>query len=449
MAPTRCVAGGSPWRLCALPGGARAARSSAGAPAPAVAPGEERLARSLVDAGLFFAARRLPGPATSTSSCRCATTSPGSTRVLATPRRPARHRRRRRVDRRRGRRGRRGGRRRAPRAPRGVARPGRRAQRGRRRDVAAARLRSSTPTSTCATRRRPCRALLAPLRRPRGRRGRPARRRAGAARGARPLRVALLPPRPGPARRRSCARAGRVAYVPAACLVVRRAALGEGFDESLRVGEDVDLVWRLDAAGWLVRYDAGVVVDPPRARHVAGVVAPARRLRALGRGPPGPPRRRGGAPARRPGHRGGVGRRARRRALAARARGGGVAPLDGAPPRRRARSARGVRGAGAPRAAARGGAARPVSGAHLRAAAGGRARAPALAIARARRPRARRRVAVPPLAPPGARRGPRPRRRPRLRPRGAGAAPGARARRRALAPAFSASALSWREVLGR
>jgi mycofactocin glycosyltransferase len=50
----------------------------------------------------------------------------------------------------------------------------------------------------------------------------------------------------------------RVAYVPTAALVVRRAALGGGFDEALRYGEDVDLVWRLVAAGWRVRYDPGV-----------------------------------------------------------------------------------------------------------------------------------------------------------------------------------------------
>ena len=50
------------------------------------------------------------------------------------------------------------------------------------------------------------------------------------------------------------------AYVPSACLLVRRAALGDGFDETLRVGEDVDLVWRLGDAGWLVRYDADLVV---------------------------------------------------------------------------------------------------------------------------------------------------------------------------------------------
>lgn len=52
----------------------------------------------------------------------------------------------------------------------------------------------------------------------------------------------------------------RVAYVPSACLMVRRLALGDGFDESLRTGEDVDLVWRLHDRGWLVRYDATVVV---------------------------------------------------------------------------------------------------------------------------------------------------------------------------------------------
>ena len=45
-----------------------------------------------------------------------------------------------------------------------------------------------------------------------------------------------------------------VAYVPAACLLVRRDALGEGFDPALRVGEDVDFVWRLHDRGWLVRY---------------------------------------------------------------------------------------------------------------------------------------------------------------------------------------------------
>jgi hypothetical protein len=53
---------------------------------------------------------------------------------------------------------------------------------------------------------------------------------------------------------------GPVGYVPSACLMVRREAFGEGFDEALRVGEDVDFVWRLHDRGWLVRYDSRVVV---------------------------------------------------------------------------------------------------------------------------------------------------------------------------------------------
>jgi hypothetical protein len=46
----------------------------------------------------------------------------------------------------------------------------------------------------------------------------------------------------------------RVPYVPGAALVVRRSAAGAGFRESMQVGEDVDFVWRLAAAGWRVRY---------------------------------------------------------------------------------------------------------------------------------------------------------------------------------------------------
>jgi mycofactocin system glycosyltransferase len=53
---------------------------------------------------------------------------------------------------------------------------------------------------------------------------------------------------------------GPVSYVPSACLMVRRASFGDGFDESLRLGEDVDLVWRLHDQGWLVRYDADTTV---------------------------------------------------------------------------------------------------------------------------------------------------------------------------------------------
>jgi len=53
---------------------------------------------------------------------------------------------------------------------------------------------------------------------------------------------------------------GPVAYLPTAALVVRRSALLP-FDESLRYGEDVDLVWRLHQAGGVLRYDPRVVVE--------------------------------------------------------------------------------------------------------------------------------------------------------------------------------------------
>ncbi len=54
---------------------------------------------------------------------------------------------------------------------------------------------------------------------------------------------------------------GIVSYAPTAALVVRRRALGAGFDEALRYGEDVDFVWRLRDAGWTVRYEPTVVVS--------------------------------------------------------------------------------------------------------------------------------------------------------------------------------------------
>lgn len=66
----------------------------------------------------------------------------------------------------------------------------------------------------------------------------------------------------------------RVPYVPTACLAVRRCALEAcgGFDEQLRFGEDVDLVWRLVEAGWSVRYEPeAVVVHPPRPDALAWV----------------------------------------------------------------------------------------------------------------------------------------------------------------------------------
>ena len=49
-----------------------------------------------------------------------------------------------------------------------------------------------------------------------------------------------------------------VAWLPGACLVGRTDALADGFDADLRVGEDVDLVWRLAASGGRVRYDPTV-----------------------------------------------------------------------------------------------------------------------------------------------------------------------------------------------
>jgi mycofactocin system glycosyltransferase len=54
----------------------------------------------------------------------------------------------------------------------------------------------------------------------------------------------------------------RVSYVPAAALVARTAAMRaiDGFDRRLRVGEDVDAVWRLVEAGWRCRYEPAAVV---------------------------------------------------------------------------------------------------------------------------------------------------------------------------------------------
>ena len=58
-------------------------------------------------------------------------------------------------------------------------------------------------------------------------------------------------------------RAGtRVSYVPSALLLCDVAALRavNGFDESMRTGEDVDLIWRLDAAGYSCRYEPSIEV---------------------------------------------------------------------------------------------------------------------------------------------------------------------------------------------
>jgi len=52
----------------------------------------------------------------------------------------------------------------------------------------------------------------------------------------------------------------RVSYVPGAALVVRKAAAGAGFAAGMHVGEDVDFVRRMAAAGWRVRYEPAAVM---------------------------------------------------------------------------------------------------------------------------------------------------------------------------------------------
>lgn len=89
----------------------------------------------------------------------------------------------------------------------------------------------------------------------------------------------------------------RVAYVPTAALLVRRAALlqvaqdGRVFDPALRYGEDVDLIWRLHEAGWRIRYDPAVQVGHSEPQTWRGLLS--RRFRygtsaaALAAGHPG------------------------------------------------------------------------------------------------------------------------------------------------------------------
>ncbi|MFF4274239.1 mycofactocin biosynthesis glycosyltransferase MftF [Streptomyces sp. NPDC001536] len=49
-----------------------------------------------------------------------------------------------------------------------------------------------------------------------------------------------------------------VSWASTACVVARVDALKGGFDETMRVGEDVDLCWRLIGNGWRVRYEPAV-----------------------------------------------------------------------------------------------------------------------------------------------------------------------------------------------
>jgi mycofactocin system glycosyltransferase len=77
--------------------------------------------------------------------------------------------------------------------------------------------------------------------------------------------------------------ATRVSYVPTAALIARRSALHavarpDGvFDPAMPVGEDVDLVWRLHAGGWRIRYDPTVRVGHHEPESWPGLLA--RRLR--------------------------------------------------------------------------------------------------------------------------------------------------------------------------
>ncbi len=60
----------------------------------------------------------------------------------------------------------------------------------------------------------------------------------------------------------------RVSYVPSALWLCRTEAIrsANGFDESIRVGEDVDALWRIIAAGWRCHYQPEIMVShPPRA----------------------------------------------------------------------------------------------------------------------------------------------------------------------------------------
>jgi mycofactocin system glycosyltransferase len=69
-----------------------------------------------------------------------------------------------------------------------------------------------------------------------------------------PLDLGAVPGPVGPGR--------RIGYLPSAAMLVRADALSRlgGFDEALRVGEDVDLVWRATEAGLRVRYEPAAVV---------------------------------------------------------------------------------------------------------------------------------------------------------------------------------------------
>ena len=70
-----------------------------------------------------------------------------------------------------------------------------------------------------------------------------------------------------------------------------------GFDEAMRLGEDVDLVWRVAAAGHRCRYEPTSVVHHEPRGTAERAAAPAVRLRPVGRAarPPAPERAGTGA----------------------------------------------------------------------------------------------------------------------------------------------------------
>ncbi|MGH3413713.1 MAG: mycofactocin biosynthesis glycosyltransferase MftF, partial [Marmoricola sp.] len=87
---------------------------------------------------------------------------------------------------------------------------------------------------------------------------------------------------------------GRVPYVPGATLLARHTLLGEGFDEAMTVAEDVDLVWRLVARGWRVRYEPAALV---RHDHRTGATSWLARRAFYGTGAAPLARRHGGSAA--------------------------------------------------------------------------------------------------------------------------------------------------------
>lgn len=64
-----------------------------------------------------------------------------------------------------------------------------------------------------------------------------------------------------------------LAWLPAACMVARVDALGDGFGEGMRVAEDVDLVWRLGEQGWRIRYEPAVRVRHEHRVHLGSWLA--------------------------------------------------------------------------------------------------------------------------------------------------------------------------------